>query len=181
VKHIIVASANPVKVNAVRLAFTQIFPDETWHVIGQATESAVSAQPMGDDETQQGAYNRARNARLANPTADYTAGIEGGCTLHPDDSMSVFAWIVVLNAAGQVGRSKTGTFFLPDEVAALVRGGMELGHADDEVFGRSNSKQQGGSVGLLTQDVLTRESYYTHAVMLALIPFINPQFAFSGI
>ncbi|MEM6529629.1 MAG: DUF84 family protein, partial [Chloroflexota bacterium] len=59
-----------------------------------------------------------------------------------------------------------------------VRGGMELGDADDIVFGRSNSKQQTGSVGLLTGDALTRETYYLHAVVLALIPFKNPAFTF---
>ncbi|MEO0565080.1 MAG: inosine/xanthosine triphosphatase [Chloroflexota bacterium] len=92
--------------------------------------------------------------------------------------MSVYAWVVVLNRSGAMGHSKTGTFYLPREVADLVRGGMELGDADDRVFGRSNSKQATGSVGLLTDDVLTRELYYVHAVVLALIPFKNPLLTF---
>ncbi|MEM6281259.1 MAG: inosine/xanthosine triphosphatase [Chloroflexota bacterium] len=175
---IIVASGNPVKVNATRAGFTQMFPDEPLTVTGQAYPSGVAAQPMGDEETRAGALNRAQAARTAHPAAAYTVGIEGGCTLHPDDGMSVYAWVVVLNHTGQMGHSKTGTFYLPREVADLVRGGMELGDADDIVFGRSNSKQQTGSVGLLTGDVLTRETYYLHAVVLALIPFKNPAFTF---
>jgi non-canonical (house-cleaning) NTP pyrophosphatase len=71
-------------------------------------------------------------------------------------------------------------FYLPDEVAALVRGGMELGHADDVVFGRSNSKQEDGSVGLLTGGVINRETYYAHAVVLALIPFRNTGMGFGS-
>jgi inosine/xanthosine triphosphatase len=179
VKNIVVASANPVKVNAVRLGFEQIFPDDTWHVVGQATDSGVRAQPMGDEETLQGAMNRALAAQHTNPAVDYAAGVEGGCTLHADDTMSVFAWIVILDAAGSVGRSKTGAFYLPNEIATLVRKGIELGEADDRVFGQSNSKQQSGSVGLLTGNVITRQSYYTHAVTLALIPFKNPTLTFS--
>jgi non-canonical (house-cleaning) NTP pyrophosphatase len=59
-------------------------------------------------------------------------------------------------------------------VADLVRHGMELGHADDQVFGRNNSKQMNGAVGILTANAIDREELYAHAVMLALIPFLNP-------
>ncbi len=43
------------------------------------------------------------------------------------------------------------------------------------VFGRTNSKQGNGAVGLLTGDVIDRAAYYVHAVILALIPFRNPE------
>lgn len=62
---------------------------------------------------------------------------------------------------------------LPQEVASLVRQGVELGIADDRVFGRSNSKQSNGAVGLLTADLIDRQRYYEHAVILALVPFKN--------
>jgi non-canonical (house-cleaning) NTP pyrophosphatase len=52
---------------------------------------------------------------------------------------------------------------------------MELGHADDLVFKAQNSKQQGGSVGLLTHGLVTRETYYEQALLLALIPFLNEE------
>ena len=63
---------------------------------------------------------------------------------------------------------------LPAAVAELVRGGIELGEADDQVFGTQGSKQHNGAVGLLTDDVLTRDGFYAQAVQLALIPLINP-------
>ena len=44
----------------------------------------------------------------------------------------------------------TCSFDLPPAVAALVRQGMELGHANDHVFSLHNSKQSGGAVGSLT-------------------------------
>jgi non-canonical (house-cleaning) NTP pyrophosphatase len=51
---------------------------------------------------------------------------------------------------------------------------MELGHADDLVFNKSNSKQENGAVGILTENVIDRAEFYKQAVILALIPFKNP-------
>lgn len=56
---------------------------------------------------------------------------------------------------------------------------MELGHADDQVFGRVNSKQESGSVGLLTDNVVDRAGFYTQAMILALIPFKNEGLTFK--
>ena len=89
--------------------------------------------------------------------------------------MAAFAWIFVLSQKGE-GKSQTGTFFLPSEVAELIRQGKELGDADDIVFKRSNSKQKDGAIGILTSNVIDRTSLYQHAVVLALVPFKNPEF-----
>jgi non-canonical (house-cleaning) NTP pyrophosphatase len=92
------------------------------------------------------------------------------------------AWIAVLHVAtGRWGAGKTGTFALPEAVAALVRSGVELGHADDRVFGRSGSKEKDGAVGLLTKGVMDRAAYYQHACILALIPFISAEHYTTGI
>jgi non-canonical (house-cleaning) NTP pyrophosphatase len=90
-----------------------------------------------------------------------------------DGQLSAFAWIVI---AGQnlTGWSRSASFFLPPGVADLVHQGVELGEADDRFFGRENSKQMNGAVGILTADKVDREELYRHAVLLALIPFINP-------
>ena len=50
---------------------------------------------------------------------------------------------------------------------------MELGLADDKVFGRQDSKSKDGAVGLLTRGAITRTAYYAHAVTLALAPFVS--------
>lgn len=151
-----------------------MYPDVTFTFTGVAAPSGVSDQPMTHDETLQGALNRVRHTRQHNPSATYIVGIEGG--IEPVNArLSVFAWIVI-ESGGIIGQAQTGVFFLPDEVAQRVRDGMELGHADDAVFGRSNSKQQSGSIGLLTDDVITRTTYYVPAVVMALIPFKKPQF-----
>ena len=76
--------------------------------------------------------------------------------------------------AALAGVASTGNFQLPPRVAELVRGGMELGEADDAVFGRTNSKQNEGAVGILTHGRLTRAAFYAPAVLLALVKFLNP-------
>lgn len=177
-KHIVVASNNPVKIQAALAGFQRAFPDETFTARGVAVPSGVSDQPMSDEETLQGAFQRARNAQQATPEADYWAGIEGGCE-EAHGELFAFAWIVILTR-GKIGKGRTGAFCLPREVADLVRQGIELGEADDRVFGRSNSKQGSGSVGILTGDVITRIDYYEHAVVLALIPFKNPTLSFDN-
>ena len=106
----------------------------------------------------------------------WQVGIEGGVE-EVNGTLEVFAWIIVLSKQTS-SRSRTATFYLPDEVSQLVHQGLELGDADDRVFGKSNSKQSNGSVGLLTGDAVTRLNYYEQAVTLALIPFKNPQLTF---
>lgn len=175
-KTIIVASTNPVKIESVRAGFERMFPDETFAVRGLAVEAGVSDQPMTDAETHQGALNRAGNAAAAEPDADFWVGIEGGLEEKYGELHGV-AWIVV-RGRDRIGKSRTASFVLPAEVAALIHQGYELGHADDLVFGRENSKQTNGSVGILTADVLNRTLYYEHAVILALIPFKNVHLTF---
>jgi inosine/xanthosine triphosphatase len=170
-KTIVIASHNPVKIQAVTNGFQRMFPEETFKVISVEVASGVSRQPMSDSEMHQGALNRVENARRAMPDADFWAGIEGG-TEPLDGQLAAFAWIVVCSPTLS-GESRSGLFFLPPSVADLVQQGKELGEADDIIFERSNSKQQNGAIGILTGDVLDRTSLYEHAVILALVPFKN--------
>lgn len=154
-------------------AFQRLFPDESFKVEAVSVPSDVSDQPMSDAETRQGAFNRARHAREASPGADYWAGVEGGCEIQ-EGELIAFAWVQILDGDRE-SNARTASFRLPGRVRELVVDGLELGDADDLVFGESNSKQQNGAVGLLTGDVETRTSLYEQAVVLALIPFKNSE------
>jgi inosine/xanthosine triphosphatase len=169
-RKVIIASKNPVKINAVKIGFERMFPEETFTFEGISVSSGISDQPMTNSETFTGAINRVQNAK-AEANADYWAGIEGGIESVAEE-MNAFAWIVIYSK-DKKGKARTGTFFLPPKVAELVHQGKELGEADDIVFGQSNSKQQGGALGLLTQNVIDRTSLYVEAVIMALIPFKN--------
>jgi inosine/xanthosine triphosphatase len=170
---VVVASTNQVKIDAVGLGFERMFRDQAWEATGVAVPSGVGDQPMTDADTLQGALNRSLAAQLARPTADYWVGIEGGCE-DTARGLEAFAWVVVRGPGGRLGQARSGTFLLPPAVADLVRQGVELGEADDRVFGRQNSKQANGAIGLLTGDVIDRVALYEHAVILALVPFLRP-------
>lgn len=171
-RNVIVASLNPVKIEAARNGFSKMFSYANFNFVGVSVPSLVSDQPMTGGETLTGAMNRVESASKASPEADYWIGIEGGLE-EGANGMETFAWIVVKDKEGKIGKGKTGSYFLPQEVAKLVKEGKELGDADDIVFGLKNSKQANGSVGILTGDVLTRTTFYEPAVILALIPFRN--------
>ncbi|MDP2860689.1 MAG: inosine/xanthosine triphosphatase [bacterium] len=171
-KKIIIASKNPVKINATLNGFRKMFPNEQFEIEGVSVLSEVSDQPKSDSETFRGAWNRADNAYKENPNADFCVGIEGGIEEKNKDT-EAFAWVVIKAKDGGLGKARTSTFFLPPQITELIKQGKELGEADDMVFGRTNSKQENGAVGILTDNVADRTKYYTEAVVLALIPFKN--------
>lgn len=72
------------------------------------------------------------------------------------------------------GLAKAATFPIPDSITALIKEGVELGDADDQVFQRVKSKHKSGTVGVLTDGLIDRSSYYEHAILLALTPWIRP-------
>ncbi|WP_026464373.1 inosine/xanthosine triphosphatase [Adhaeribacter aquaticus] len=172
-KIIVVASKNPVKVEAALTGFSKIFPDCSFRAVPVSVPSDVADQPMTDAETLMGATNRVNHAFAAYPEADFWIGIEGGVQFEQDE-LAALAWVVVRSGT-QLGKARSGTFFLPKAIADLVAQGMELGQANDIVFSKSNSKQKSGAIGLLTDNAVDRTLLDEQAVVLALVSFKNPE------
>lgn len=159
------------------------------------------------EETQQGAKNRAANAyeeykKVEGKYPHFAVGLEGGLEWSatvPDendnDTLWCMAWMAVygkrkpmivdifaskeskfynIDKKPGFGLAKTASFLLPSSLGTLIREGMELGDADDKVFGRVNSKQGSGTVGVLTDNLIDRSAYYEHALILALVPWFRP-------
>lgn len=168
---VIIASKNPIKIEAVRVAFATVFPEISYTYEGVQIPSGVADQPLSSQETVTGAVNRASGAQEQYPDAVFWVGIEGGLEL-TEDGMESFAWVVVISQEN-IGKAKSATFYLPEKIVKLIRAGKELGEADDIIFGMHNSKQQTGAVGILTNNTVTRTSFYSEAVVLALIPHIH--------
>jgi inosine/xanthosine triphosphatase len=171
-KKVYIGSENPVKIESAKKGFNEVFKHaSTFEFIGKSVSSGVGDQPMTNEETLLGAENRALNLKEKFPDGEYYIGIEGG--IHTvGNRMEAFAWIVIFGEK-MIGRAQTSTFELPPKIVELIHQGIELGHADDMVFKRNNSKQGNGAVGILTNNVIDRVEYYRHAVILALIPFLN--------
>ena len=168
-KTVTIASLNPAKINAVKSAFEAAFPQQEFDFKGVSVASGVADQPMSNQETYQGAINRVHNAAQAIPNSDFYVGLEAGI----EDNVT-FAWMVI-ESNGQRGESRSASLMLPPQVIEKLAHANELGDVMDEVFGTDNIKQKGGAIGLLTHNQLTRSSVYHQALILALIPFINPE------
>jgi inosine/xanthosine triphosphatase len=166
-----VGSTNPVKIGAARAVITVRWRDA--RVEGVSVSSTVRDQPFGDDETIRGALARATAAREA-LSADLGVGIEGGVVEHADGTMRTCAWAAIVDAGGRQGVGGSLAMQLPASVAALVRGGMELGHAMDELISAHNTKQGAGAVGILTDGMVDRQRAYEVLVTYALAPFVTP-------
>ncbi|OUJ58429.1 inosine/xanthosine triphosphatase [Vibrio parahaemolyticus] len=165
---VVIASLNPAKINAVKSAFQSAFPQQAFEFVGISVPSEVADQPMTNEETHRGAVNRVKNAKVEMPTAEFYVGLEAGI----EDNVT-FAWMVI-ESDTHSGESRSASLMLPPEVLAQLADANELGDVMDKVFGTENIKQKGGAISLLTQNQLTRSSVYHQALILALIPFTNP-------
>ena len=164
---IAVASANPAKVTAVRDCFSEVFPDIACEVQGYAVPSGVAEQPMSSEETLLGAQNRIV-ALKKTQQADFYVSIEAGL-----DGVFTFAWMLIEHQ-GKQGMARSASLMLPPAALQQLQDGAELGDVMDQMFSTNNIKQAGGAIALLTGNRLSRSSVYQQALILALIPFLQP-------
>lgn len=169
---IAVGSTNPVKISAARVVLGAIAPHAS--VSGVSVASTVPDQPFGDDETIRGALARATAARAATG-ADLGVGIEGGVVEAADGSMRTCAWAAIVDAHGRSGVGGSLAMPLPLRVAELIRGGVELGHAMDQLIGAHNTKHGAGAVGILTAGLVDRQRAYEILVSYAAARFLTPE------
>lgn len=182
---IIVGSKNPVKVDSVKEAFQKYWLEAV--VIGNEVESGVSAQPMSELETMNGARQRAYNALKLDSSATYGVGLEGGVTeLNPTSpswsgmhsgqgKLFECAWVAIVDRDGKEGLAGGLYFELPEKIASEIRKGGELGPLMDQFTGKTNVKQGSGAIGIFTKGELDRKSAYVQIVLSALIKFVSPE------
>ena len=136
----VVASRNPVKVEAAQRAIDRVFPTGLFaRAEGVAAPSGVSDQPFSDAETLAGARNRVASLRPSHPDALILA-VEGGVRFDEQKNLECFAWCIA-DAGGPFpeGRARSASFLLPKEVADLVAGGMEVRECTSQCRGRAGT------------------------------------------
>jgi inosine/xanthosine triphosphatase len=183
---IVVGSKNPVKVESVREGFARYWPD--LEVVGMEMNSGVSAQPLSELETINGARQRAYGVLKADPHADYGVGVEGGVTeVNPTSSnwtgsrggtkskLFECAWVAIVHRDGREGLAGGLYFELPEKIANEIREGGELGPLMDQFTGKTNVKQGAGAIGIFSQGELDRKTAYVQIVLSALIKFVSPE------
>lgn len=180
IRKVVVGSTNPVKIAAVRAVIARVAPDASVHAV--AVASGVPDQPWGDDETQRGAAERARQA-LEHPEhedAQLGVGVEGGVVLQSDGSVRTCAWAVAYTRDGRHGTGGSLCVQLPPEVAALVIAGTELGLAMDKFAKLVDTKRRTGAVGILTAGLIDRQRAYEPLITYALAPFLAADYFERG-
>ena len=165
--HVVSATTNPAKIQAILQAFNEIFGEGSCHIESVAVESGVPEQPFGSDETRAGARNRVANARLAQPNADFWVAIEAGI-----DEGSTFSWVIIDNGSLR-GEARSATLPLPQVILEKVQAGEALGPVMSQHTGIDEIGRKEGAIGVFTAGKLTRSSVYHQAVVLALSPFHN--------
>ena len=173
---IAVGTTNTAKIQSVKLAIKRIStvcPEfENFQVIGCGVSTTVSKQPMSDQESLDGATQRALGALLLNSDADYGIGIESGL----QDIGSLWfesGWVVCVSKAGQKGIASSDRYEIRPHIVELIRSGLELSDAIEQVLGVEKVRTGSGFSGLITNNLINRTDSYVNAVILSFGPHIS--------
>ena len=165
-----VGSKNPVKVYAVSRTMRLLCNPQ---VVAVDVPSGVRAQPCGLAETLLGALNRASQALASVDSAEYGVGIEAGI-------FSINNLVLDLQAAAIVDRDKrvsiglSQAFMMPSKWFSKLVKGTELANIASRALSRPDIGRKLGLVGYLTQGLITRTMLSESALIMALIPRLNP-------
>lgn len=115
---VVLGSRNKDKKKILKSALKELHLDI--EIVGIDVESGISGQPLDKKVTKKGAVNRARNAKIKKPNADFWFGLEGG--LHDYEEgyrLVTFACLVDKNKQKFIGEGEE--IELPQEVSDKVR------------------------------------------------------------
>jgi len=172
-KIIVLGSTNPVKLEATKQAFGAYY--DHFEVKPLSLPSGVNPFPTTDEETLQGAINRAEEAHSALPEADYSVGIESGY-------MKILDWWIVRTYATVIHNDTIGVgvsagYEAPPAAIKMIKPDDDSSRlAIDEYFGKKEILKKEGVVGVLTNNRLDRTICSRNALICALTRFVNPSF-----
>jgi len=167
---ILVGSKNPTKINATKETFSLYF-DEEIEVQGISVNSDVEYQPI-NDQTFDGAKNRALALKEQNPKADFFVGIEGGMIELNNKPFNTNI-ACVIDSEGSIGFGMSPTYQLADSIAQKLKQGTELGQIMDEITGEEKTKIKGGAIDYFSQEKIDRTEMTKLALIMALVPINN--------
>lgn len=173
---IAIGSQNNAKNLAVATAFKRAFGNTAIETQGFEVESGVAAQPTTDEESIQGAINRAHDALSRLSLADYDVGLEGN-TVIIADKMFLHGWVAIVHREStEVGIGHSSGMELPQALKEGVEAGRELGPLLQDILDDTANtvRHSLGTNGILSDGLYTREQEFIDATTVALARFINP-------
>lgn len=157
---IAVGSTNRVKVAAVRNGLM----GEAVTIISYPAASRVRDQPLSDEETQQGAINRAREC-LEKTQATLAIGLEGGLQFLTG-KLYLCHWGALVDRDQIVYLSNSPILRLPDEYKNDLLAGVSLDQLMLKDTGIENLGTKEGAIGYFTENRLTREQVLSQTVKI---------------
>jgi inosine/xanthosine triphosphatase len=164
-----VGSTNPVKRSATESAIGDM-PGLAVDAVD--VDSGVPEQPRGHAQTIEGAVTRAERA-YDDGAFDLGVGIEGGVAAFDGTPGTFLVMWAAVTDGDRVETASGPAMRLPDDVAARVDSGQELGPVMDDVYGRESVATQEGAAGILTGNTVSRTTALETAVAGALGPFVT--------
>ncbi|MCO5215296.1 MAG: inosine/xanthosine triphosphatase [Thermomicrobiales bacterium] len=161
-----IGSCSQYKIDATRDAMRLVLPDEPLDVVSVDAASGVSAQPMSNEESIQGARNRARVALQATG-ADIAIGIENGLS-EVDDVWFANTWIAAIDAHGGEGLASTIHRPVPPRLMTRIHSGWELSDAVREEIPAEVRERYVGLIGIITNGVLNRHDVLRDGIVVAM-------------
>ena len=160
--NVAIGTTNPAKVQAVQKAFQDQYGEVHFECL--KTESFVSDQPISDQETIEGALNRAKNVLKATDS-DVGIGLEGG-VFESSYGMFLCNWGAMVDLQGNEIIGGGARIALPKEISNELKAGKELGPLMDEYTQRTGIRKKEGAIGVFTNGLITRDAMFLHVVQL---------------
>ncbi|WP_110114159.1 DUF84 family protein [Bacillus sp. CGMCC 1.16541] len=155
-----IGTKNPTKVNAVE----QVIRAEGTFFTAIEVDSGVSSQPFSDEETIQGAINRAQVA-CEKTGADIGIGLEGG-VVETNHGLILCNWGALVSRHIETPIIAGGArIALPIEIANELREKkVELAEVMEAYTKKINVRQKEGAIGIFTNARIDRTNMFMHIV-----------------
>ncbi len=155
---IVIGSSNKAKVAAVTSVFSEA------DIISVTVSSDVSSQPIGDEETLNGAINRAKNAQQLSGNA-VAIGLEGG-VMYLNNQLYLTNWGAIATLDGVVYTASGARIALPSQFIEEIHAGRELSDIMNEYTKREDIRHHEGAIGIFSNDHISRAAMFAHIVTL---------------
>lgn len=157
-KVIAIGSTNRIKIQSVKNALD----NENFKIVSCSAESNVRPQPISDEETLQGAINRAKDS-LQKMESSLAIGLEAG-VVFLQEQIYLCHWGAIVDNNNNIYFTNGPLILLPKEYRTDLLNGKNLEEIMHNSTGIENLGSKQGAISVFTQKRLDREQVLTQIV-----------------
>lgn len=172
---IIICTENNAKIQATKGVIQRVFSD--FELTCEKFSSDIPEQPLSEEEGIMGAINRAVNAKLKYPDADYYVGMEGYVDTNAY-GMFLAGIVAIVDKDGKIGIGSSAKMQLPVFIQKKIEEGYELGPLIKDLMNDTagDIRQYDGTNGVLSKGLYNRVDEFRNATECAFARFQSPEF-----